>query len=403
MYNGSVQRVAVENDSALTEQQLATGTECANPDRSTAAEIQWQRQLVRELPFLVGSMNAVSDMVVVLDCNRQIVFANTQLLSFLGIEDSHEIIGMRLGEAIGCEHAEEAVGGCGTSKYCKLCGALQTILAGLKGLKDQAECHFSLGDANHQALDLKVRSTPLRVDGRAFVVIAVRDVADEHRRRALERIFFHDILNSASGVCSLSELTVAEPDENSRKDLVLLMNGASKKLIEEIQCQRDLLYAESDELQTNLVTVQTAAIIKEVVEFYKEQDLGRGKKIEISDVSVDVEITTDERILRRILSNLLKNALEASKTGDAIQIKAECQTDSVRFGVRNPAVMPPDVQLQVFKRSFSTKGQGRGLGTYSVKLLAQKYLKGKVGFDTSENRGTRFFVDLPMIETATED
>ena len=59
--------------------------------------------------------------------------------------------------------------------------------------------------------------------------------------------------------------------------------------------------------------------------------------------------------------------------------------------------MPREVQLQIFKRSFTTKGLGRGLGTYSVKLLTKKYLKGQVGFTTSPADGTTFHVTLPLV------
>ena len=42
------------------------------------------------------------------------------------------------------------------------------------------------------------------------------------------------------------------------------------------------------------------------------------------------------------------------------------------FSVHNAAVMPPEVQMQVFQRSFSTKSEaGRGIGTHSMKLLAR--------------------------------
>jgi sensor histidine kinase regulating citrate/malate metabolism len=57
--------------------------------------------------------------------------------------------------------------------------------------------------------------------------------------------------------------------------------------------------------------------------------------------------------------------------------------------------MPEDVQLQVFKRSFTTKGKGRGLGTYGVKLLNERCLKGEVGFESSKGRGTTFFARYP--------
>jgi sensor histidine kinase regulating citrate/malate metabolism len=59
--------------------------------------------------------------------------------------------------------------------------------------------------------------------------------------------------------------------------------------------------------------------------------------------------------------------------------------------------MPPEVQARVFQRSFSTKSQhGRGLGTYSMKLLAENYLRGKVSFLSEVESGTVFFLDLPL-------
>jgi signal transduction histidine kinase len=49
----------------------------------------------------------------------------------------------------------------------------------------------------------------------------------------------------------------------------------------------------------------------------------------------------------------------------------------------------------MFQRSFSTKGAGRGLGSYSVKLLSERYLNGKVSFTSSEDEGTTFIARYP--------
>ena len=59
--------------------------------------------------------------------------------------------------------------------------------------------------------------------------------------------------------------------------------------------------------------------------------------------------------------------------------------------------MPPKVQLQVFQRSFSTKGLGRGLGTYSMRLLTQRYLGGTVSFSSKEGEGTEFRARYPRV------
>jgi signal transduction histidine kinase len=97
------------------------------------------------------------------------------------------------------------------------------------------------------------------------------------------------------------------------------------------------------------------------------------------------------------LGNLIKNALEASTRGETVTVKSEKKGDAyVCFKVHNPAVMPENVQLQIFNRSFTTKGVGRGLGTYSVKLLTTRYLKGSVSFISNKESGTTFEISLPL-------
>jgi sensor histidine kinase regulating citrate/malate metabolism len=57
--------------------------------------------------------------------------------------------------------------------------------------------------------------------------------------------------------------------------------------------------------------------------------------------------------------------------------------------------MSNEVKYQIFQKSFSTKGNGRGLGTFSIKLLTEHYLKGSVSFESNDNIGTVFTVVLP--------
>jgi sensor histidine kinase regulating citrate/malate metabolism len=64
--------------------------------------------------------------------------------------------------------------------------------------------------------------------------------------------------------------------------------------------------------------------------------------------------------------------------------------------VHNDAPIPREVRLQIFQRAFSTKGPGRGLGTYSMKLLSQRYLGGDVSFTSSEEGGTTFKARYPL-------
>jgi sensor histidine kinase regulating citrate/malate metabolism len=107
-------------------------------------------------------------------------------------------------------------------------------------------------------------------------------------------------------------------------------------------------------------------------------------------------VVTDVQLLARVLGNMLKNALEASGPGDTVTLRCFEENDEVVFSVHNAAVMPREVQLQVFHRSFSTKGgPGRGIGTHSMKLLGERYLRGKVDFTSEHPYGTTFRIAIP--------
>ena len=108
-------------------------------------------------------------------------------------------------------------------------------------------------------------------------------------------------------------------------------------------------------------------------------------------------IKSDKTLLRRVLGNLIKNALEASEKDSTVSLGIEVFDSTIVFSVNNKSYMPKDIQLQIFQRSFSTKGTGRGIGTYSVKLLTEKYLHGTVSFFSTEEYGTTFYVTLPKV------
>jgi sensor histidine kinase regulating citrate/malate metabolism len=93
---------------------------------------------------------------------------------------------------------------------------------------------------------------------------------------------------------------------------------------------------------------------------------------------------------------MIKNALEAISEEERVSVSCRTENKHVSVAVHNPGQMPDPVQKQVFQRSFTTKGKGRGLGTYSMKLLGERYLGGKVGFSSAGDTGTIFTLSLPV-------
>jgi signal transduction histidine kinase len=209
----------------------------------------------------------------------------------------------------------------------------------------------------------------------------------------LERIFFHDITNSIGSLMGLSELFENNIQSITGEDVALLSYSA-KKIYDEIQSQKILLYAETNELTAVKVHVNALDIINESVKQMSFTAKSQKKNIIIVK-SEPVYCTTDIILLQRVLINLLKNAIEAIPPDATITCNCFDDNNSLTITVNNPGVMPDEIKYHIFHRSYSTKGIGRGVGTYSVKLLVEQYLGGLTFFSSEPETGTTFYVRIP--------
>jgi signal transduction histidine kinase len=338
--------------------------------------------------------------LLVLNSLRQIIFSNKAFTDLLGTSDVGSFLAKRPGEAVGCAYAAAGPNGCGTSQYCRECGALRAILESIRtGDKAVHECQLLCGDEHGAtvARDLRVFASPWETPDGTYYVLTLLDIGDEKRRQALERIFFHDILNSAGGARNLVDILMNEVPEDAR-EIAHMARSSLFALVDEIQKQKQLLAVERNEYAVSRITLQGLEIVQSVVGEFRTHPKALGKIIHLDEGSVNVTVYSDFSLLRRILVNMLINALEATAADGVITVGLSREEDRAVFWVANPDVMPESVKLQVFKRSFSTKGHDRGLGTYSIKLLAENYLGGEVGFSSAAPAGTTFWVKLAAVD-----
>ena len=334
--------------------------------------------------------------LMVLNSSRQIIIANKAFVEMLGADSLDAFLGKRPGEAAGCVYAGVGPAGCGTSGNCQECGALLAILDSITGnTRSTRECQLlTTGDDGlTSAMDLRITVSPWETEFGRYHVAAILDVGHEKRRLVLERIFFHDILNSAGGAQSLVDLLLDEVPEASR-ETVTLVRSSLFALVDEIQKQRQLLALERNEYTVSMLTLQGLEVLGNIAAEFRMHPKCIGKQISLDPASENVPVVTDHTLLRRVVVNMLINALEATRDGGEVALGLKREDRSAVFWVRNEAVMPESVRRQIFKRSFSTKGSDRGLGTYSIKLLAENYLGATVGFSSAETSGTTFWLKI---------
>jgi signal transduction histidine kinase len=109
-------------------------------------------------------------------------------------------------------------------------------------------------------------------------------------------------------------------------------------------------------------------------------------------------IFADKTQINRLFTNLLQNATEACHDKDIsiIRISEELKEDQVLIRISdNGEGIPEQMRSKIFIPNFTTKSSGTGLGLAMSKTIVEQ-AKGQIWFETEEDLGTEFFVQLPV-------
>ena len=105
---------------------------------------------------------------------------------------------------------------------------------------------------------------------------------------------------------------------------------------------------------------------------------------------------TDPTFMKRALTNLINNAIQAMPDGGELTVTAYEKEKSVIITVGDTGVgIPENVKPLIFKPLMTTKAKGQGLGLAVVKRLVEA-LGGQIGFESQEGKGTTFTIELPI-------
>jgi len=368
-------------------------THFASPERASQEKLEELTRFAMVNPIIRTVLEAAQGYLMILNRERQVLAANQELLQALRHTDPACIAGLRPGEVLGCIHFSEGPNGCGTSTHCRTCGAVLAILGSQKtDLPAVDECRLSMErDGRLAAVDFRVRATPLRVGGHDLRAVVFLDVSSLKRKEVFERTFFHDFLNDIAGIEVWGEILGRERPEEAAKKILAITHH----LKEEILFQKALLQAENGDLPVDLRSSHAREIVDDLRTVFRFHKVLEGRQLLVLPAPEDARLVTDSSLLLRVLINMVKNALEATPPGGAVRVWFEWHGKRPGFVVHNDAVIPLEDRLRIFERSFSTKGMGRGIGTFSMKLFGEGYLRGRVSFTSGEAEGTKFSILLP--------
>jgi len=382
---------------SLVEEPLPAGTHFASPERLDEPKLRQQLQQISGHPLLNTLLTIVGGLLAVVNEHRQLVALNEHLLGYLGIDSAERLLGLRLGEALHCPHAGEMAGGCGTSKFCSTCGAAIAQAVAIRHHRAAERlCALEIDRGQTRVpLFLRVRATPLELDGQHLILVFIEDFTRQQQSALAERTFYHDLNNTLTSLLCASE-TLAETIIGPHATIAADVFRLTERVVRELDLQRQLVAATVDGLKPVPTCITLDSVLAELRPLIAHQPAAHGKRTTITQPPATVTIRTDLTLLLRVLGNMVLNALEATPIDGEIRIKAATTPEAVSFEVWNEAPIPAEVAQRIFQRNFSTKNMlGRGLGTYSMKLIGEQLLGGHVSFESVAPRGTTFRFTLP--------
>jgi signal transduction histidine kinase len=217
----------------------------------------------------------------------------------------------------------------------------------------------------------------------------------------LIEVLAHDLRSPLSQIAGFSRL-LSESDQirPEEKELNGYIMKSSEKMEAMISKILDVEAIESGNRNLNLEKLDVSVLGREVIT--ELEDRAHAKQISIkSGDFTDCFVLGDRFYLRQIIENLLSNAIKFSPKGKEVNITAMVEEEYICIAVSDEG---PGIEEEDRERLFNkyqtaavpTAGEAStGLGLWIVKLFSE-IMHGSVRFETELNKGTTFYVRLPM-------
>jgi CheY-like chemotaxis protein len=216
----------------------------------------------------------------------------------------------------------------------------------------------------------------------------------------VERITRHDLKNPLTAIINYPKLIARDNLTENQIEKLDKISDAGVKLLNMINLSLDLYKMEQSTYIFMPEPIDILQILNDII--HEKRHHIRSKRVIIQILVNGAPISEEdsfivhgeELLFYSMLSNLFKNALEASPRNEKIQISLTKENECL-ISIHNQGAVPEDIRDHFFEK-YTTSGKhgGTGLGTYSAKLIAET-LGGFITMESAEQSGTMIKIFFP--------
>ena len=260
----------------------------------------------------------------------------------------------------------------------------------------------------HRVMLLNARQIFREKIGANIILLAIEDITErklaEKMREDIDRITRHDLRTPLNPIIGFPEILLLDTNLTPEQiESIQSIRTSGYRMLNIIDSSLSLYKMEQGTYTLTPVCFNLFKLIacierESAMEFAKKRlKLVRFQDEEAVEVGDVFMLNGEELLCYTMLSNLIKNAIEASPPDEVITVS--CGEDALwnYIGIHNKGAVPEKIRPDFFdKYVTSGKKTGTGLGTYSA-MLAARTQKGDISMTSSEEKGTVITIRLPKL------
>jgi len=369
-------------------------------------------QTIERLKTLIASehsrlqdlVESMSNAILMLDSNKQVVVANPEMRKIAGVSGEKASF-------------DEFING--IYKYGKLPAGKRVT-----GLEEAVKRVFSensgtihisempIGRKFFEAFITPVRDWQEKTSGGAVILHDITHLKEIDRMKTeFVSIASHQLRTPLTSINWFIEMLLsgdAGKTTAKQKEFLGEVYNGSRRMVRLVNDLLNVSRIETGRLKINPKPVVFEKFIQGIVD--ETNPIAEESNCEISFKKPQVqlgEISIDESLMRQVVHNFITNAIRYSSAGKSknkkcnIEIILEKKDNNIIVGVKDSGIgIPKEAQKRIFEKFFRAdnarmvEAEGNGIGLYIAKMIVEAS-GGKIWFNTEEGHGTTFFASIP--------
>jgi PAS domain S-box-containing protein len=390
-----------KSERIFKERELRTARTIAGQAAIALKNTDLFRQIQDNHESLLAVLNSTDEGILMTDPDGEIVLANHQLEKLIGISPE-ELLNYNLADP-----EIDLADRLGFSQH-----ALNERLASIK--EDlptfSTTVSYEVQHPTYRALERTETPVLDSIGNHIGWLMIIRDISNEieinETRNRLTEMIVHDLRSPLTAILSSLKILGGQVSDEAEapmfKQALSVAQRSCDQMLGLVNSLLDIAKLETGQLPLNQEEITFQTLCNELIETYipAANELGILLRCEIAD---DVPpYRGDEEKIRRVLLNLIDNALRFTPPGGQVFLETKCPEQAITISISDTGPgIPSEYREKVFDRFVQVPGSpGRGLGTglgLSFAKLTVEAHGGTIWVEDNPQGGSVFYIRLPLV------